>query len=82
MIDWLWPWMLMLLPLPWVVRRLAPAAHSEQPALRAPFFEDWRQLGQSSRKRSEAVVATLPLLALWLLWSLLVLAAARPVWAK
>ena len=80
MIDWLWPWMLLLAPLPWLVRRLAPAAHSEQPALRAPFFADWRQLGQSSRRTTEPVSSNLVLLSLWLVWLLLLVAAARPMW--
>ena len=79
MIEWLWPWMLLLAPLPWLVRRLAPAASGVTPALRAPFFDEWRELsrGQSRRK---AAAGRLPLIALWLLWLLLLLAAARPVW--
>ncbi|MEJ2530281.1 MAG: VWA domain-containing protein [Halioglobus sp.] len=79
MIEWLWPWMLLLAPLPWLVRRLAPAASSESPALRAPFFDEWREL---SRGQSRPAVAggKLPLIALWLVWLLLLLAAARPVW--
>ena len=52
MIEWIWPWMLALAPLPWLVQRLVPAANSQEPALRAPFFEEWQQLGADGKIRS------------------------------
>ncbi len=79
MIEWLWPWMLLLIPLPLLVRRFLPPARSDEAALRAPFFSEWRQLSErqgASRSKS----GSLPLAALWLLWLLLILAAARPTW--
>lgn len=79
MIEWLWPWVLLLAPLPWLVRRLLPPAKSQEPALRAPFFQEWRQLSEAQGGTSP-VRAAAPLLALWLLWLLLLVAAARPVW--
>ncbi|MDX1733039.1 MAG: VWA domain-containing protein [Halioglobus sp.] len=79
MIEWLWPWMFLLAPLPWLVRRFAPAASSGDPALRAPFFEEWRALGSGQGRRS-SVRGTLPHALLWLIWLLLLVAAARPVW--
>lgn len=79
MIEWLWPWMAVLIPLPLVVQRFAPVASTQQLAVRAPFFEEWQQLssGQSLRARSGG---WLSFLALWILWLLLLTAAARPVW--
>jgi Ca-activated chloride channel family protein len=79
MIEWIWPWMLLLAPLPWLVRRLAPPASSREAALRAPFFSEWQTLAQEQKQQGQARGA-LPLAALWLLWLLLLLAAARPVW--
>ena len=79
MIEWLWPWVLLLAPLPWLVRRLVPPASSQEPALRAPFFREWRQLSEAQGGTSP-VRGAAPLLALWLLWLLLLVAAARPVW--
>ncbi len=79
MIEWLWPWMLLLAPLPWLARRLLPAATSRQAALRVPFFNEWRQLSDTQTAqpwRSSRATS----LALWLLWLLLLLAAARPMW--
>jgi Ca-activated chloride channel family protein len=79
MIEWIWPWLLVLAPLPWLVRRMLPAARSQEPALRAPFYEEWRQLsaGQGTRGGGGR---TLPTITLWLVWLLLLLAAARPMW--
>jgi Ca-activated chloride channel family protein len=79
MIEWIWPWLLLLAPLPWLVRRAIPAATSQQPALRAPFYHEWQQLSgaQPSRAAHGGVV---PTVALWLMWLLLLVAAARPTW--
>jgi Ca-activated chloride channel family protein len=79
MIEWIWPWLLVLAPLPWLVRRLLPAATSQQPALRAPFYTEWRELSATQVGRS-ARGNTVPAIVLWLLWLLLLAAAARPVW--
>jgi Ca-activated chloride channel family protein len=78
-IEWLWPWAFLLIPLPLLVQRLAPAARSSDPALRAPFFNEWRELGEH-QSRNAAGRRSLPLVLLWLTWILLLLAAARPVW--
>lgn len=79
MMEWLWPWMLLLAPLPWLVRRFLPPVTRREAALRAPFFEEWRELGEARSSRSTRSRA-LPAVLLWLLWLLLLLAAARPVW--
>ncbi|MCB1842930.1 MAG: VWA domain-containing protein, partial [Halioglobus sp.] len=79
MIEWLWPWFLLLAPLPWLVQRLAPPVSTRDAALRAPFFEEWRELGgtpRTTRPQSRSLAA----IGLWLIWLLLLLAAARPVW--
>jgi len=79
MIEWIWPWMLLLAPLPWLVRRLLPAATSQQVAVRAPFFQEWRTLSATQRNaRGRGDLAQLVLV--WLLWLLLLTAAARPTW--
>ena len=79
MIEWLWPWMLLMVPLPWLVRRLLPPARSQQPALRAPFFREWQVLSESQQGSSRSSGAG-KLLLLWLTWILLLIALARPVW--
>lgn len=77
--DWLlatfaWPWWLLALPLPWLVRRLLPAARSGAPALRAPYGDRLLAIGASTRPARARSVGPLP----WLIWALLCLAAARP----
>ena len=79
MIEWIWPWMLLLAPLPWLVRRFAPPSQGREPALRAPFFEQWQQLGER-QGLGQGSGRRLPEISLWALWLLLLLAAARPVW--
>jgi Ca-activated chloride channel family protein len=79
MIEWIWPWLLVCAPLPWLVRRLLPAATSQQPAVRAPFYSEWQELAATQGGRS-ARGSTVPAIAMWLLWLLLLVAAARPVW--
>ena len=74
-----WPWMLALLPLPFVLRRLAPAAPlARAGALRVPFYDGIAGIagsGQASTHRRRIVLGTMT--AAWLA---LVIAAARPAW--
>lgn len=79
MIEWLWPALLLLAPLPLLVMRLVPPARTTQVALRAPFFSQWQQLGEGQTLRSRAG-GLFSLIVLWLVWLLLVVALARPVW--
>jgi Ca-activated chloride channel family protein len=79
MLEWLWPWVVVLAPLPWLVRRLLPPARNQEAALRAPFYRDWEAL-RSARAAGPVSNPRLPLLLLWLTWCLLLLAAARPMW--
>lgn len=73
-----WPWLLWLLPLPWLMQRLLPTAEaSSGTALKTPFLAELESLLQESvavkPARSLSFVAALA-------WFFLVLAAARPVW--
>ncbi len=78
-IEWVWPWMLVLLPLPLLLRLLMPPASAgEEPALRAPFFQHWADL--AAGQGASAGGSWYRLAALWLIWLLLLLAAARPMW--
>jgi Ca-activated chloride channel family protein len=72
-----WPWLLLLLPLPWLLRWLLPAlTDSQQAALKVPFLDDFG-VGETR------VVSAVKPWALWLAslaWLCLVLAVARPQW--
>jgi len=70
-----WSWLLLLLPLPWLVRRwLSAAPRAGLQALRVPWFSMMTSPGSAWMKKP--VLAALATLA----WALLVLAATRPQW--
>ena len=78
MIEFAWPWLFLLLPLPWLVRRYLPAAQAPLgAALRVPFLDELERLprlsqtGRGNRR---------PLWIAALAWLLLVAASARPQW--
>ncbi len=78
MIHFAWPWLFFCLPLPWLVRRFAPAANTvEQAALKVPFLDDF------SIAEAQNIASSSKPWLLWLAsvaWCLLVLAAMRPQW--
>jgi Ca-activated chloride channel family protein len=76
----LWPWILVLLPLPLAARRFLPPRQQQLPALRVPFFARWQALAEGSGSHPRAGSARRRALLLWLLWSMLLFAAARPTW--
>jgi Ca-activated chloride channel family protein len=77
MISFEWPWMLLLLPLPLLVRLYARPAASREAALRVPFLDEFA--GQSTR--GFRVVSThWPGVLAVLAWLLLVVSAMRPQW--
>ncbi|RPE74814.1 vWA domain-containing protein [Vulcaniibacterium tengchongense] len=70
-----WPWWLLALPLPGLVRRLAPPARAGGAALRVPYGETLAALARGGGHRG-AGGGVSPWL--WLAWLLLCVAAARP----
>ena len=70
-----WPWALVLLPLPWLLRRwLRPAPDAGTQALRVPWFGLMQDTNATWLKKPLlAAIATLA-------WLLLMIAAARPQW--
>lgn len=76
MLHFAWPWMLLALPLPWLIARLLPRSAARSGALFLPFAatvsSDWvPSLGRHARARS---------LLFALVWILLIAAATRPQW--
>jgi Ca-activated chloride channel family protein len=79
MIEWVWPFVFLAAPMPLLARWLLPATGGQQDAVRAPFFEQWQQITET-QTRVLTSGGWLPTLAMWLIWILLLTAAARPVW--
>ena len=74
--EFAWPWLLLALPLPWLVARLLPAASRDaRAALRVPFAPILATIDDGSAgKHRRSRWRVLPLLG----WILLCVAAARP----
>jgi Ca-activated chloride channel family protein len=74
------PWLLLLIALPPILRLILPPYREPRQAIRAPWFERLATLLHAQPAVGAVVTKTSParLLFQWLLWSLLVLALARP----
>ncbi|MFI8376207.1 vWA domain-containing protein [Pseudomonas helleri] len=78
MFEFAWPWIFVLLPLPWLMRWVLPAADSGEAALKVSFLSDLEELAQRKARNTMPVWRQkIPYLAIWLL---LLTAAARPQW--
>ncbi len=69
-----WPWMALLLPLPWILLRVRRAAEPVGPALYMPFA------ASVPAPTATATLSRGTLALLAAIWALLVLAAMRPQW--
>jgi len=78
MIQILWPWVFILLPLPWLCHRLLPRASNRDASLYVPFFKTMSRIESVSPKTGarNRFIAVLAILG----WLLLVTAASRPQW--
>jgi Ca-activated chloride channel family protein len=70
-----WPWWLVALPLPWVARRLLPAARSPSAALKVPFGTRLDAIAHAGGRVGQSGGAGW---LMWLAWILLCVGAARP----
>lgn len=77
MLEFQWPWLLLLIPLP-LLMRLLPAQKQEDAALRVPFYRSAAALQESQTLRSNK--APIKHLVLWCIWVSTLLGAANPQW--
>lgn len=78
MINFEWPLLFLLLPLPWLARRLlSPSRPQQTAALRVPDLAEYEQTEQHGYLEKHH---RWPLLLAGLAWALLVCAGARPQW--
>lgn len=77
MIHFEWPWLLLVLPLPLLLRWLLPARMAvEQAALKVPFLDDFTDAETKSVTQNQLW----PLLLASIAWTLLAIACTRPQW--
>ena len=77
MIHFEWPWMLLCLPLPYLIRRfMREAVTAKEAALRVPFIEDFKESDSEPGRQ----IGRWPLWLAILAWLLLVFASMRPQW--
>ncbi|GAB6035084.1 VWA domain-containing protein [Galenea microaerophila] len=80
-LDFIWPWMMTFLPLPFIIRLILKPAPQTQVPLYAPHLVQQLMpvLKQSNLIQPEAHTHKMPWFAL-LLWLLVIVAAMRPIW--
>lgn len=76
MFDFAWPWLLLCLPLPWLIRAFAPAVRQQGVELSTPLYSELHNLQNTQHTglahwRSRTTIYIL-------IWLLLLLACARP----
>lgn len=77
MLSWQWPWLALLLPLPWLVRHYLPAHDTNTAAIRVPFYDN---LMASSSEATTPTGVRLQVILTSLVWLCLITSVARPVW--
>jgi Ca-activated chloride channel family protein len=74
-----WPWVFLLLPLPYLVQRFAPVYERPSPSFRVSYYRRLdRLLGPADVQRQQTR-SLVRLLGLWSIWVLALMALARPV---
>jgi Ca-activated chloride channel family protein len=78
MLNFDWPWLFTLLPLPLLAYFLLPRAKQQDAALRVPFFQQLTQTENPERAQNQSKKPALIISAAC--WLCLIIAAASPVW--
>lgn len=82
MLQFALPWLFLLLPLPWLMRRVLPEYRESRPAVRVPFMDLLRRLTGQQGDQGAPTIRRLGFqwVMLVLVWLALVTALARPQW--
>jgi Ca-activated chloride channel family protein len=78
MLEFAWPWIFLLMPLPWVFRWVLPPASTGEQVLQVGFLDELAHLSQRHARRG--LPRWRQQLPYALVWVLLLAAAARPQW--
>ncbi len=77
MLSFAWIWMFLALPLPFFVRLWSPKSDEKPLSLKIPHFDTVLSAGRSRMGSSTSLM-----LLTWLIWILLIIATARPIWIE
>jgi Ca-activated chloride channel homolog len=82
MLEFAWPWMFALLPLPLLVWRWLPPYRARLASVQVPFFERLAAATGQTPQRGAVVLQrrAIQMIAAILIWLLIVAALARPQW--
>ena len=82
MLQFALPWLFLLLPLPWLMRRVLPEYRESRPAVRVPFMDLLRRLTGQQGDHGTPTIRRLRLqwVLMLLVWLAVVTALARPQW--
>jgi Ca-activated chloride channel family protein len=82
MLEFAWPWLLLLLPLPMLVWWLLPPYRARQASVQVPFFDRLAAATGQTPQRGAVVLErrAVQMIVAVAIWTLLVAALARPQW--
>ncbi|WP_445215211.1 VWA domain-containing protein [Bradyrhizobium sp. Pa8] len=82
MLEFAWPWLLLLLPLPVLAWWLLPPYRARQASIQVPFFDRLAAATGQTPQRGAVVLErrAVQMIAAAAIWTLLVVALARPQW--
>ena len=82
MLEFAWPWMFALLPLPMLVWWLLPPYRARQASVQVPFFDRLAAATGQTPQRGAVVLQrrVAQMIVAVLIWILIVAALARPQW--
>jgi Ca-activated chloride channel family protein len=84
MLTFAHPWLFLLIPLPWLIRKLLPRHHESKAAVRVPFMQRLSRLAgvQPGNSLTVAKRSISQWLVLSLAWLFVVVALTRPQWLE
>ncbi|MFT6639893.1 MAG: Ca-activated chloride channel family protein [Flavobacteriaceae bacterium] len=77
MLSWQWPWLVLVCPLPLLVRYWLPALKTQDTAVKVPFYDKLDQAHADQAASTRINVQSMLAIALWLC---LIITVMRPVW--
>ena len=78
MLEFTWPWVFLVLPMPFIIYKVISRAPRQEAALYVPFFSVLSRLQSDNENLTNGRL--LNLICCALIWILIVLASSRPQW--